>query len=174
MLYLVDLDDFCEANNDLDLLFQIRAKVPGFKASLFTIPGLCSDAFLDEIRKIEWIRMYPHGWLHSTPRECQHWSYMDSIDYLTKIERYGFGKVFKAPGWQISDGMYNSLLERGYMVADQAYNDSRRPSGLPAYILDSGEKIHGHIGNMGGENMNSTERIFDQLCSLEGEFSFIK
>ena len=170
---LFDADDFCEDNNSLDLLFRIRSKVPGFKASLFTIPGLCSKEFIEEIKRIEWIRMYPHGWLHTTPRECQAWSYQESKDYLEKIEPLRLGKCFKAPGWQISDGMYQALLEKDYMVADQEYNNSRRPDKLKSYILDSPNKVHGHIGNMGGENANSLDKIFDTVVQLRGNFEFI-
>ena len=87
----------------------------------------------------------------------------------------GMTKGFKAPGWQISDGMYQALLEEGYWVADQSYNNERRPKELKAYILDSGNKIHGHIGHMGGHNENEIEYLLDTILALkEKDFAFIK
>ena len=173
-MIIVDLDDFCEDNNALDRLFQLRAKVPGFKVNLFTIPGLCSSFFLNEVRKLEWVDMIPHGFIHDASRECERWSYSQSIEYLDYIENFGMTRGYKSPGWQTSDGLFRALAERGYWVADQAYNNDRRPSELRAYILDEPHKIHGHIGHMGGHNANALELIYDSLLKLRGEFMFIK
>lgn len=172
--FIVDMDDFCEPNNDLHLLFQLRARRPGFKVNLFTVPGRCTFSFLQEVRKLDWIDMIPHGWLHPTPRECEHWTYEQSVDYLDWLEDQGYTRGWKAPGWMISQPMYQALQEFGYWIADQAYNNHRRPPGLRAYILDSPNKIHGHIGNWGGQNANALELIFDQVAALRGEFKFIK
>lgn len=173
-MIILDLDDFCEDNNGLDMLFQLRAKVPGFKVNLFTIPGRCSYPFLAAVREIDWIDMIPHGHAHQTSRECERWSYGRSIEYLDWVEQFGMTKGFKAPGWQISDGMYEALVEFDFWVADQAYNNHRRPPELRAYILDEPWKVHGHIGHMGGHNANALELIYDDLLKLRGEFMFIK
>lgn len=173
-MYIIDLDDFCEDNNGLDLLFQLRAKVPGFKVNLFTIPFRCSRKFLQDVRKLEWINMIPHGWHHNSSRECEHWSYEESALYLDLIAPLGFTRGYKSPGWQTSDGLFQALAERGYWVADQAYNNHRRPPELRAYILDEPWKVHGHIGHLGGHNANALELIYDDLLKLRGEFMFIK
>lgn len=167
-IILCDADDFCEDNNRLDVLNYIKDRNQDFKISLFTIPGRCSPNFLEMARQIDWIRMYPHGWTHDTPRECQNWTYEQSKEYLDKID--GFGKVFKAPGWQISDGMYQALLERGYAVADQHYNDERRPKGLKVFYPTA---HHYHIGNLGGINQNEIGLFADNLANLKGIFNFI-
>ena len=173
-MIILDLDDFCEDNNALDMLFQLRAAVPNFKVNLFTIPGRCTMEFLNEVRKLDWIDMIPHGYEHAHSRECQHWTYSESREYLEYVSYLGFTKGFKAPGWQISDGMYEALVEFDFWVADQAYNNERRPPELRAYILDQPWKIHGHIGHMGGHNANALELIYDSLLQLRGEFKFIK
>lgn len=171
---VVDLDDFCEDNNGLDMLYRLKAAVPTLKVNLFTIPGRCTTSFLEEVRKLDWIDMIPHGYIHRTSRECEQWAYSQSRDYLDWIEDLGYTKGFKSPGWQTSDGLFRALAERGYWVADQAYNNDRRPPELCAYLLDAPHKVHGHIGHLGGHNANALEIIYDDLCKLQGEFKFIK
>lgn len=174
MQYIIDLDDFCEENNGLDMLFQLRAAVPNFRVNLFTIPGRCTTGFLTEVRKLEWVDMIPHGFNHPTSRECENWTYQQTLDYLDYLEPLCLTRGFKSPGWVINDATYEALLTRGYWIADQAYNDYRRPDGLRAYILDMPTKIHGHIGHLGGHNANALELIYADLLKLRGEFMFIK
>lgn len=173
-VYTVDADDFCESNTGINELMFIKSHVPDFKITLFTVPGLCSKEFLEEIKKLDWIDMVPHGWLHPTPVECLSWTYEESIAYLDRIESLGLTKGFKAPGWQISDGMYRALVERGYWVADKDYNNERRPKELQAYLLDDRNKLHFHIGHMGGHNDNAIADFMDDIIKLNGTFSFIK
>ncbi len=172
---ILDFDDFCDENNGLDLLYRLKAAVPSLKVNLFTIPGRCTNNFLSEVCKLHWVDMIPHGFVHKTSRECQNWTYAESIDYLDWVEDFGFTRGYKSPGWQTSDGLFQALAERNYWVADQAYNNNRRPPELRAYILDAPYKIHGHIGHWGsGHNANALELIYDTLCKLHGEFKFIK
>lgn len=174
MDYIVDFDDFYEDNNDLDILFRLRSQIPGFKVNLFTIPGRCSTGFIKEIQRIDWIDMIPHGYTHESNYECMGWSYPTALGYLDMIEQLRLTRGFKAPGWQISDGTYQALLHKGYWVADQAYNNERRPVRLKTYIIDSPEKIHGHIGHLGGENKNALTIIYMMLLGLQGTFHFIR
>lgn len=166
-----DADDFSEENTGWELLRYIKRHIPDFRANLFTVLGKCSDDFIKDIKKIDWIDMIPHGWMHETPLECKEWSYNQSIEYLDRIACYNITKGFKAPGWQISDGMYQALLEKDYWVADQSYNDHRRPKELRAYIIDSPNKHHFHIQNVCGNGIE--ERLFE-ILKLEGNFKFIK
>lgn len=121
--------------------------------------------------------------MHLNSRECERWSYETTINYLdavTLINRHApvYTLGFKAPGWQISDGCYQALLERGWWVADQSYNNDRRPAGLKAYLLDEGPelRVHGHLGHLGGHNENALELIYDSLLEQfkDKEFKFIK
>lgn len=171
--YIIDADDFCESNDGLQALMFIKSKVPNFKINLFTIPGLCSKEWIEEIKKLDWIDMIPHGWTHPTPLEALKWTYNESIEYLDRIEPLGLTKGFKAPGWQISDGMYQALLEKGYWVADKDYNNDRRPKELKTYLLDDRNKLHYHIGHLGGRNDNEISEFVNDLINLQGDFKFI-
>lgn len=173
--FIVDADDFCEDNHGLQDLLFIKGQVPNFKITLFTIPGRCSKEFLKKIKKYDWIDLVPHGWMHPDPYECLNWTYEQSKEYLEKIEPLGMTKGFKAPGWQISDGMYKALEEKGYWVADQYYNDHRRPK-MPHYNLehDSYYRKHYHIGHLGGHNTNAIRDRIQELINLDGDFMFIK
>ena len=168
---IVDADDFYEGNEEWELLTSIKKHIPNFKINLFCVVGLCSDNFISKYKKIEWIDLIPHGWKHLTSKECIAWSYKTSIEYLCKIERYELTKGFKAPGWQISNGMYKALIRKGYWVADQSYNNNRRPKNLKVYMLDEPYKYHYHIQNVCG---NGLEESLKQILSLKGNFKFIK
>lgn|SRR5574340_234742 len=177
MVYL-DFDDFCEENHKLPLLRQLKAEIPNLKLTLFTIPGRCSAAWADSVQHLygDWINLVPHGWHHLTSRECQYWDRERCEYYLDWIEAEfpDWSPGFKAPGWQISDAMYTALLGRGRWVADQIYNRPRRPAGLRVYEICSPDRVHGHIGHLGGHNPNELELIWSEvLAHREEEFGFI-
>ncbi len=172
-MIFVDADDFSQINDGKGVLEFIHEKNPAFKVTLFSIVGDCSHAFMKEVAEKDWVRMVPHGWFHETSRECEHWSYEKSFLYLLTIAQFcpRMLRGFKAPGWQISDGMYQALDEGGWWVADQHYNDIRRPKGLKVYY--PGEH-HYHIGQWGeGGNVNEISKFVDRLIELEGPFGFL-
>lgn len=180
MIYIVDADDFYDVNSNLWLLQKIKFEIPKFKITLFTVPGKCSVDFMSRIAYDcgDWIEMVPHGWLHATSRECEDWSYYRTVRYIQHLKDYYHHLVsgFKAPGWQISDATYKALYDYNYWVADQSYNDNRRPKELRAYVLQHDEpeitKLHYHIQNVCG---NGIAEKFDELISLDksADFKFI-
>jgi len=203
---LCDLDDFCEDTRslaDLRRLDELRAVIPTFKATLFTIGGRCSKGFIADIKASRpWLDLVAHGWTHQTNRECEQWNADTCREVLAASRIMGLTtRGFKAPGWQISDGCYQALLEEGYWIADQHYNDTRRPADLEAYCLDpsgfaaftvflkvdeSGWKshqikavarqIHGHLGHLGGHNANALEIIAPHILAAaehDTDFRFI-
>lgn len=165
----VDLDDFSEYNHSLDLLLKIKEKIPGFKVTLFTVVGNCTEKFLVNLSELKWLDLVPHGMFHRSNRECESWSRERALEYLKFCSELPLKRGFKAPGWQISDGCYQALLERGYWVMDQTYNNPRRPPDLPAYLVESPGNLHGHIGNLNGENPNELSRILPQILSAKNE-----
>jgi hypothetical protein len=137
---LLDLDDYDaseRSDDDFQRLVQLREEIPSLKVTLFTIPANTNKLFwlVNSLHR-NWIDLVQHGWHHKTNYECLAWTKADCKAALRRGRDMGFTtKGFKAPGWQISDGCYEALAEEGYWVADQKYNDARRPRELRAYIL---------------------------------------
>lgn len=155
---IVDFDDFEEGSHRLDLLWQLKVANPLFRCTLFAIPGKGTPAFWETVPR--WCQLAVHGWLHPDSYECAEWTKERTEELLyDPICRY-FVRGFKAPGWQISQGAYEALLENGWWVADQPYNDERRPVGLRVHRLGDHDHWHGHIQNVCG---NGLEETFDAL-----------
>lgn len=157
---IVDFDDLHETNHRLDLLQELKDANPAFRCTVFAVPARGSDAFWDALP--DWLELAVHGWLHPDPFECANWTRED-MQALINRKPLRFVKGFKAPGWQISQACYAPLLERDWWVADQPYNDTRRPSGLRVHRLGDGDHWHGHIQNVCG---NGLEETFDRLLPL--------
>lgn len=155
-----DFDDFCDANHKLNRLRQLHAINPLFRCTVFAIPGLCTDQFLDAVPR--WVELAVHGWTHPDSYECINWTRDDMERCLdSEIVRRHFVNGFKAPGWQISDSCYDVLLARGWWVADQHLTDARRPPALRTYFYEDGGH-HGHIQDVCG---NGIEETWDELCA---------
>lgn len=150
---IIDFDDFHETNHRLDLLSELHAANPAFRCTLFAVPALGTPAFWASVP--DWCELVVHGWLHPDPREAENWTYDQAIDVLLAAPD-GFVEGFKAPGWQISDGTYAALAELDWWVADQPYNDGRRPKGLRVHRLGDGDHWHGHIQNVCGNGLEET------------------
>lgn len=160
---IFDLDDQAESNNALPRLEILKQINPKFRCTLFAVPGLGSEEFWNS--HPDWVELAVHGHLHPDPYECANWSkerMLQAIDF--KPSRFVEG--WKSPGWQISDGTYEALLERGWWVADQPYNDERRPEGLRVHRLGDGDHWHGHAQNDCG---NGLEETWDEVVRLVEE-----
>jgi hypothetical protein len=165
---VLDLDDFCQDNQGLDLLDRLRDDVGGdnFRATLFTIPGRCQLEWIDRMHHDRpWLQLVPHGYKHETSRECETWSIHTMRGYLRRLQGYGLVRGFKAPGWQLNQNIYDGLLEEGYWIADKVENRPMRPYGLLAYEIDEPRKIHGHIGHLGGHNANELSLIYGEIIA---------
>lgn len=168
---VLDWDDFHENNHRLDLLHQLKELNPALKATLYAVPGLGTPNFWASVP--EWLELVPHGWMHPDPHECQDWSYSEMVAYMNAIEEDypWFERGFKAPGWQISDGIYDALLHRGWWVADQHLEDGRRPKKLPVYFYEDGpDRWHGHIQDVCGNGL--VERWDEVVALVKGATEF--
>lgn len=150
-MLVIDMDDYgvdhiisdqCQSHDCRDKLDEFHYINPNFKATLFAIPAEVTYELAEWCRaNSSWIELAVHGIFHSSNYECAEMTY-EQFDEAIKpvmpiIDSY-FVKGFKAPGWQISDGIYKWLVEHNWWVADQAYNNDRRPEELKAYINDNG------------------------------------
>jgi hypothetical protein len=172
---LVDFDDYCEDQNRLDLLGQLREINPAFRCTVFAIPARGSTEFWESTP--DWIELAVHGWEHPHPREAEAWTYEQAsfvLAYCAELFVHGF----KAPGWQISDETYRAALEHDWWVADHWENDARRPAGLlthriaPDYATVGGH-WHGHIQNVCGNGLEETFHILSERVATSESFDLI-
>ena len=200
---VLDFDDFESEHwdrNGLNFLFYWKAKYPNFKANMFTIPGRCSKEFLKLLEPHrDWIDLCVHGWRHDDNFEALKWDEVGANIYLKRAEDMGFTKVFKAPGWQITYPqpynetadptkpvnskptlVYDVLMERGYICADQHYNQDKRPEGLKVYCTCNPLQVHGHVEDInvsdpkGRNGMRQMEEEWELPWDTDSEFRFIK
>lgn len=166
-----DWDDHCDTNDAMPWMHRLKAINPAFKATLFTIPGLCSPEFIAS--HPDWVELVPHGWTHPSAYECANWTRGEMEGYVTWPSVLALGtKGFKAPGWQISDDIYWVLLEHGWWVADQHLEDDRRPDDLPVYLYEDGDNVHGHVQNVCGNGLQETWSAVCAKVAATKEFLF--
>lgn len=167
------ISDQCQSHDCRDVLLQFKEANPAFKATLFAIPGEMTQELLNwSSDNKSWIELAYHGFYHSSNYECEKIAYDDfGFNDFSHVWKY-FAKGFKAPGWQISDDAFRWLKDHDFWVADQDYNDERRPKDLPVYKIGS-ESIHTHTWNCVG---NGVYELYDELMSkikAETEFKFV-
>lgn len=169
---IFDTHDFHDHNHRLDLLTQLKDTNPRFKMTAFAVPALCTPAFLSSLP--DWIELAVHGWKHPHAREASHWTQGFTEEVMrAEIVQEFFAHGFCAPGWQISDGTYKALLEAGWWVEDQPYNDHRRPQGLLTHRLGEGDQVHTHVQDDCGNGLSETFPALLQAVSEATEFQYI-
>lgn len=174
---VVDFDDFREHENRFNLLERLREINPAFRCTLFAIPTQGSAAFWASVP--DWCELAMHGWSHPHPQECAGWSYERALEALDNRPP-GFAEGFKAPGWQMSDGTYYALVERGFWLADHWENNHRRPKGIRCHVismaaarLEDPDHWHGHIDNVCGNGIEETWDALAQRVSEADHFEFV-
>lgn len=158
------ISDMCQSHDCRDALLGFKKVNPNFKATLFAIPGEMTMELLNWSEdNNSWIELAYHGFFHTSNYECEKLTYeqFDELMHTSVTHRvmHYFTKGFKAPGWQISNDIYRWLQEHNFWVADQAYNDDRRPKGLPVYKVGD-NSIHTHTWNCVG---NGVYELFDEI-----------
>ncbi len=170
------ISDMCQSHDCRDALDRLHLVNPYFKATLFAIPGEMTPELLEwcDANK-SWIELAVHGFFHTSNYECEKVTYEEiawQMERFKPMIETNFVKGFKAPGWQISHDCFRWLEDNGWWVADQEYNDVRRPAGLKVYKLGDGS-IHTHTWNCVG---NGIYELHDQLVGQikdETEFKFV-
>jgi len=182
-----DLDDFHVDSVGMEYLLRLKEHFPKFRCTLFTIPlpieqfggGFPKDERIAQWAKMingyDWIEIAPHGLFH-VKGECAV-SRQDAALRIRTIEsifkRFGlkYVKIFKAPHWIMSRGMYQELIKRGYNVAidirqknveiyDYQYDwsiDGRFPYGKDIV------KAHGHINTMDNAIIRCFEKLLKEI-----------
>lgn len=154
---IFDTDDLYQGHDRMDLLHQFHDANPRFRMTAFAVPALCPDEYVESLPA--WIQVVPHGWEHGDPPrdggECKNWSYERMFELIYTIEWRSarWARGFKAPGWQISTEAMNALGDAGWWLADQRYNDQRRPVGLRIHCEGQGDHVHSHVQNVCGNGL---------------------
>ena len=163
----LDFDDLTEGNNRLDWLWMLKNEYPKFKVNLFAPFGLSSNSFFYYVKSIKWINLCFHGNKHLNNEE------VTEKELKTAQLDYSFSKVYRAPFWQLSDGMYEQLKKLKYKIMLHP-NDSREGIKYNWNIKDSPpyRKIlfgHGHIQDTQG---NGIVEAFGNLLKLPKNVKF--
>lgn len=183
------ISDMCQSHDCRDQLMRLKELNPDFKATLFAIPAEMTLELIKWCRdNNNWIELGVHGFRHSSNYECSEWTYEQMDSAMATVSQFNaFVPVFRAPGWQISDECFKWLLDHRWIVADQGYNDERRPEGLRAHVNYNGnfqangkgiESYHGHVWNVGsvGSDPNGIYEDFEKVSELvknAKDFQFI-
>lgn len=162
-----DTDDVWEGHDRLDLLVDLKLANPLFRMTAFAVPGRGSDEYWESLP--DWISVAAHGWLHPDAHEAQNWTYEEALEVLL-CTPLRFVELWKSPGWLISEGTYRACDELGWAIADQRYNDHRRPFGIRTHCEGEGNHVHTHVDNVCG---NGLEETFPELLAkVEAATSF--
>jgi hypothetical protein len=171
------ISDMCQSHDCRDQLEKFKAANPNFKATLFAIPGEMTPELLNWVSlNRKWVELGVHGFYHTSNYECHTMSYEEFDENMRIMEYRGilpfYVNGFKAPGWQISDGIYAWLVEHNWWVADQAYNDSRRPTNLRVYKVGENSSHH-HTWDCVGNGVYEQEQLIIDRIKDEKVFKFI-
>lgn len=185
------ISDQCQSHDCRDVLDRLHYINSNFKVTLFAIPAEMTYELAEWCHTNDsWIELAIHGIFHSSNYECDKMTYQEfdqAIEELQPMIDNYFTKGFKAPGWQIGEEVYQWLDDNDYWVADQGYNDNRRPGSLPVYLNNSGnfsaiprvgnpvavDGIHTHTWNCVGNGIYELEDQLIEQIKGESEFRFI-
>lgn len=185
------ISDQCQSHDCRDALLELKKLNPAFKCTLFAIPGEMTHELLEWCKaNKDWIELAVHGFYHSSNRECEEMTIEDFEHFMEfffdMIEDY-FVKVFRAPGWQISNGAFEWLADNDWIIADQGYNDERRPAYSDSYVNHDNqfsvhkkvgnpidvEAYHGHVWDVGWNGIYEDNEKVSHLVEQTKEFKFI-
>jgi hypothetical protein len=146
---VLDLDDFEpeRESNALDILFELKSRMPDFKVTLFTILGRWENRnMLFDIAQFPWIRFAAHGMYHMINDEVLSWEKSDWYNVLNDYESMGiFDKGFKAPNWEMTRLGYQVLKDMGWWVAIRSSQRKDVPDGMQYYSFEETPgAVHGH------------------------------
>lgn len=177
MRVVFDIDDLCDDFDPLRDLDDLKKRLPNLKVTVFAIPSRCSAELLEDYRSRKWIEIGVHGYHHSS-MECATWTYEEARSKLEELEHLGWAKIFKAPGWQMSPGLYEALHELDWLVAEHAAYSAPLSGTIDlrryCYNLPDPDirAVHGHTWNTMRNGPDDWDQLFDGI-GREVEFYFV-
>lgn len=182
------ISDMCQSHDCRDQLDKLHILNPAFKATLFAIPGeMTAELLAWCVANSGWIELAVHGFYHTSNYECEKMTYteFDSLMVDAPIIAGFFKKIFRAPGWQISTDAIEWLADHNWIIADQGYNDERRPEMLAYVNYDNNftvydgknpygvEAYHGHTWDVGWNGIYEDYAKVEDLVKNCKEFKFV-
>lgn len=184
MHIVIDIDDYeaCHASEIQNAIKKCIAIDGRFKLNVFAIPGMMKAEQIIEMLAVEGLIPCLHGFFHRQG-ECLTWTKDMAVAALLWAERAGFHKVFRAPYWQMSDGLYEALADRKWIIADHPNNKETlvrfgcirngyfhnhdletvaKMSEADIWWMKDPLKIHGHI-----KQIACLEKFVKKLSSIE-------
>lgn len=181
-----EISDMCQSHDCRDALTLLKQANEGFKVTLFSIPDqMTPELFSWANNNKSWVELAWHGFGHYSNYECEKMTYLDmdlQYDFYKSFVDMSFSDIFRAPGWQISTEAMQWLKDHDWIIADQGYNDGRRPEGMKAYVnydgvfKVAGQEVpahHGHTWNCVGNGIYETLDYLKELVSTTTEFKFV-
>jgi hypothetical protein len=170
------ISDQCQSHDCRDQLDKFHYANGNFKATLFAIPEQMTYELCEWCKaNNSWVELAVHGLGHTSNYECEKMTYDEFNQRINRLQPMldtYFVKGFKAPGWQISDEIYDWLFNNGWWVADQGYNDNRRPEDLPVYKVGDNSSHHHCWDCVGNGVYEQQQEILDRIKD-ETEFKFV-
>lgn len=184
------ISDKCQSHDCRDQLDKLHYLNPKFKCTLFAIPGEMTQELLNWCKaNRSWVELAVHGFYHTSNYECEkiiYEAFSEAMaDFGEMIDHY-FVKVFRAPGWQISNDAIEWLYDHDWIIADQGYNDDRRPKEMKAYVNYEGnftvydnknpygvKAYHGHTWDVGWNGIYEDYDKVEKLVREAEDFKFI-
>jgi len=151
MKIFVELDDFCDvyADSFRRLLMDILRVYPGFKATLFAVPGLTKKNVLRSFwEEYPCLRFAVHGTRHQNSEEwmCGYPQALRMVKEFGRAREDGSSKFlplfragFKAPWLRLSPEAAQALWEYGYWIAGGCKEG--KLSGGPVFNYQAGKEI---------------------------------
>jgi len=167
MKVFLDFDDFTFSPKQWALIFKLKQYFEKFKVNLFCIPQASHNPIGADKN---WGSFCLHGYKHE----------MNENVPLAKLNQWPFEKIYKAPFWQLTDKMYQRLINAGWKVMLNSENSQENKKGIYFnWNLKNEPDLtkesligHGHIQNVCGNGLQeSLVRI--RLLPKDTEFRFL-
>ncbi len=177
-----DVDDFADewggvkGETVLEQLDTLKARYPGFRCTLFTIPEATSKPLLARAKSRRWIELGVHGLCHAPNLELEVVSPFKLLSYVRSLDYSVYSKVFRPPGWYIDKAHIDVLSGFGMPVCLN-YKDAPTLARLcqSGYYV-CGERTpywHGHTHNVCGNWLKQhLASLLTRWHPLQ-EFSFV-
>jgi hypothetical protein len=148
---IFDVDDFCDMWECLTDIEILKHTYPNFKATLFTIPFRTSPAMLLRVKKLGYVELAVHGFLHSPNlMEMLGLEKWQIVELFKKVDFRFYCHGFRPPGWHMNQTVVDACNEAGLWVAMHRNDRKLAAKCIHGYYIaeDKYPCWHGHTHNV--------------------------